>query len=1040
MAYPPAYTRTYSFTDWETLHPDDPKPGPQLDAEYDGVSNALTATQTALALIQRADGALANDSVGEDQLQDGIFDGIADGITADAEAAAAAAQASATAAATSASQASASAASASASAATASGAAAQAGVSQGIAQSAANDASLSNSNAFDNAQIAANAGNEAQGFRNEAEGFADLAFDWAEQLEGPVMPAPPGWPEAVDDGMFSSKWWAIRARDYNSTETIDLGDGTGQADIGEGFDDWDAIPGNDIGVGQVYATWGTPTQTYVLIDRSNPSDPASWQNITGGPGPPGPANDLDIGTVTTGAPGSAALADITGTPPNQILNLTIPRGDVGATGAAGPAGPPNALAVGTTTTGAPGSAAVVAITGTSPTQTIDFTIPRGDTGAQGIQGIQGIQGPAGPPVNMADPTAFVTLVNQVGDSTAAMRSDAAPPLSQAIAPTWTAQHIFALNGALAPNGSSVKIAANPPYFEMRNTAAPANQGRWINNLTSTNWQLFATDDAGTVANIVMRAVRNAAAVTDIQFGNATNNPTFNFLGTGSTTFHGLVTVEAPTTFPRLAFLNSSAGNYYIGGDGTASNDFTLSLNAGVFLRVNTVGQLLLGDGAAGQPIFSFINDPDTGIYRAGANTFVIAVNGAPQLVTTPAVTYVNAGVFNVPDGTAAAPAIAFNLDSDTGIYRPALDQIGFSAGGVLRMIVSGAVSLTVPFWAMDGTAGTPGISFASDTNTGFFREAADMLSVTSGGTVLARYLGLAATSLPRTWFPAPVSLMDGTASAPAIFFETDIDTGFYRWGVDAFAATSNGQPVMSWRLGQSRINDGTPTGPALTFENDSDTGMYRYATNTGALSAGGSVVFIWDPGRVYLRGNLLAADGSASEPGYTFENDSNTGLYRNGPDAMRLVSGAVAKIGITLSGCFMAIDGINGGVASPYLYFDNDTDTGVYRIAADNFGIAAGGVQSASFTSAGVSAASFTTTSARAGKRETGAPKYAADILSRLRPILYRLLAGDDREQLGLIAEEVHEVCPQLSDGKTVSYDRLALLLLADWQESRAAA
>jgi hypothetical protein len=40
---------------------------------------------------------------------------------------------------------------------------------------------------------------------------------------------------------------------------------------------------------------------------------------------------------------------------------------------------------------------------------------------------------------------------------------------------------------------------------------------------------------------------------------------------------------------------------------------------------------------------------------------------------------------------------------------------------------------------------------------------------------------------------------------------------------------------------------------------------------------------------------------------------------------------------------------------------------------------------------------------------------------------------------LGLIAEEVHEICPQLSDGKTVMYDRLAILLLADWQESRAA-
>jgi hypothetical protein len=201
------------------------------------------------------------------------------------------------------------------------GAAAQAGVSQGIAQSAANDASLSNSNAFDNAQIAANAGNEAQGFRNEAEGFADLAFDWAEQLEGPVMPAPPGWPEAVDDGMFSSKWWAIRARDYNATETIDLG--TAGTDVGEAFDIWDAIPGNDLGLGQTYATWGSPPNTYVLTDRSNPSDPDSWTNITGGPGPP---NILSIGTVTTGAPGSVADVTISGTSPARLRSGGISSG------------------------------------------------------------------------------------------------------------------------------------------------------------------------------------------------------------------------------------------------------------------------------------------------------------------------------------------------------------------------------------------------------------------------------------------------------------------------------------------------------------------------------------------------------------------------------------------------------------------------------------------------------------------------------------------------------------------------------------------
>jgi hypothetical protein len=87
-----------------------------------------------------------------------------------------------------------------------------------------------------------------------------------------------------------------------------------------------------------------------------------------------------------------------------------------------------------------------------------------------------------------------------------------------------------------------------------------------------------------------------------------------------------------------------------------------------------------------------------------------------------------------------------------------------------------------------------------------------------------------------------------------------------------------------------------------------------------------------------------------------------------------------------------------------------------------------------------VTAPSFTTTSARAVKRVTGAPARAQNILARLRPILYRLLAGDDREQLGLVAEEVHQVCPQLSDGKTVAYDRLAILLLAAWQDERMVA
>jgi hypothetical protein len=112
----------------------------------------------------------------------------------------------------------------------------------------------------------------------------------------------------------------------------------------------------------------------------------------------GPANTLAIGTV---ASGGAAAATITGTAPSQTLNLTLPAGPQGQPGpqgpqgTTGPAGPANTLTVGTVTTGAAGSSASAAVTGTAPSQTLNLTIPRGDTGATGEVGATGAQGPQG---------------------------------------------------------------------------------------------------------------------------------------------------------------------------------------------------------------------------------------------------------------------------------------------------------------------------------------------------------------------------------------------------------------------------------------------------------------------------------------------------------------------------------------------------------------------------------------------------------------------------------------------------------------------
>lgn len=54
----------------------------------------------------------------------------------------------------------------------------------------------------------------------------------------------------------------------------------------------------------------------------------TWTDpVTMPPGPPGPSNQLLIGTVDTSAAGAPAEASISGESPTQYLNLTLPRGE-----------------------------------------------------------------------------------------------------------------------------------------------------------------------------------------------------------------------------------------------------------------------------------------------------------------------------------------------------------------------------------------------------------------------------------------------------------------------------------------------------------------------------------------------------------------------------------------------------------------------------------------------------------------------------------------------------------------------------------------
>ena len=98
------------------------------------------------------------------------------------------------------------------------------------------------------------------------------------------------------------------------------------------------------------------------------------------------------------------------------------------------------------------------------------------------------------------------------------------------------------------------------------------------------------------------------------------------------------------------------------------------------------------------------------------------------------------GVVEIANGTNGAPSIAFDSDTDTGLYRSGSNVLGLSAGGTAsHLFKSNGSEPQVPLKATNGSVSAPSLTFASDTNLGLYRSAADTLSVTTGGTERAYF-------------------------------------------------------------------------------------------------------------------------------------------------------------------------------------------------------------------------------------------------------------------------------------------------------------
>lgn len=490
--------------------------------------------------------------------------------------------------------------------------------------------------------------------------------------------------------------------------------------------------------------------------------------------------------------------------------------------------------------------------------------------------------------------------------------------------------------------------------------------------------------------------------------------------TGGTTPKFLLT-DGTLADPSLAFISDE--NTGLRRQGA---DVSALVSGGVDVaRFSAPGgltpQVLLTAGTAAAPSLGFLANTDTGLFdttalgvsgvgfsadgllagaaiNSGGNVQLIAMAGtlaAPGLVVDQfgsgfyspgggAVSAVSGGQeafrwTNTPqtlfaDGAVGTPAITFQSDPNTGIYRTGVDSLGIAASGIIIARFTAAAGANPQAIFAQGGASAPSIAYTGGTNTGFYFPSSASIAITQNGTntwVFENTTG----SLQAQFANAAVWAADGTAAAPSYTFNSDRNTGIYRVGTDVLGISTGGAIVARFERAPT-VAAGTGTGLDLTISVAGITGTAGYDAMhidvTGAATGSGdkNLLRLTEGGAARLHvqqnGRIRGVDGTAALPTYSFINDPNSGIYERAADTLTFALNATDEwemqpasgfyplnsgrfIGDSNAAPFAGAKPVEGAFirqtfgnldadpAFPAFSFDGDTQTGMYHDGSTAF-------------------------------------------------------------------------------------------------------
>jgi len=150
------------------------------------------------------------------------------------------------------------------------------------------------------------------------------------------------------------------------------------------------------------------------------------------------------------------------------------------------------------------------------------------------------------------------------------------------------------------------------------------------------------------------------------------------------------------------------------------------------------------------------------------------------------------------------------------------------------------------------------------------------------------------------------------------------------------------------------LADGSAGTPSLSFTSDLDTGLYWIGANNFGFSAGGTLRMDLSSSALTLTVPARLGDGAVGAPAFSFSGDTDTGLYRIGANNLGLATNGVLAMDWSATNVTSALPILiaSGSVSAPGLALSADADgtgTGFYRFAANSLSLAVNGVRAMGF-------------------------------------------------------------------------------------------